>query len=98
MARKVREMDELLTQAGLDPRAKMIILEIAERMNVQHQQINALAEHQGKLIDMLTDTQNQMGGLGNKLDKLGITDEIKKMNQQDDDPDDTHTHSRRRRH
>lgn len=96
--RKTREIEEILQKAQLDPRLIMIILEIAERMKVQHSQINELAQHQGKLVDMLLQTQQQMGGLGGKLDKLGITDRIKELDNQDDGPDDTHAHSRRRNH
>lgn len=96
--RKTREIEEILKQAQLDPRLIMIILEMAERMKVQHSQINELAQHQGKMVDLIQQTQNQMGGLGGKLDKLGITEQIKQLDNQDDGPDDTHAHSRRRRH
>lgn len=96
--RQTRQIEEILKAAQLDPRLIMIICEIAERMKVQHQQINELAQHQGKIIDLIQETQNQMGGLGGKLDKLGITDQIKAMDNQDDGPDDTHSHSRRRKH
>lgn len=98
MARKTREIEEILKAAQLDPRLIMIICEINERMKVQHSQINELATHQGKLVDMLITTQQQMGGLGGKLDKLGITDQIKQLDNEDDGPDDTHAHSRRRGH
>jgi hypothetical protein len=98
MARQTREIEDILKKAQLDPRLIMIICEIAERMKVQHSQINELATHQAKLVDLVQDSQNQMGGLGKKLDKLGVTDRIKEMDNQDDGPDDTHTHSRRRRH
>jgi hypothetical protein len=98
MARKTREIEEILKNAHIDPRLIMIICELAERMKVQHSQINELAAHQGKMIDLIQTTQNQMGGLGGKLDKLGITDQIKQLDNQDDEPDDTHAHSRRRNH
>lgn len=94
--RKTRQIEEVLRAAHCDPRLIMIICEIAERMKVQHSQINELAQHQGNLVDLVMETQGQMGNLGGKLDKLGITDRLKEMDNQDDDPDDTHTHSRRR--
>ncbi len=96
MARQTREIEDILKKAGTHPNTIMIICEITERMKVQHSQINELAATCGKLADMIIDTQRQMGGLGSKLDKLGITDQIKAMDNQDDEPDDTYTHSRRR--
>jgi hypothetical protein len=93
--RKTRDIEEVLKSAHLDPRLIMIICEIAERMKVQHSQINELAQHQAKLVDLVQDSQSQMGGLGSKLDKLGVTDKIKELDNQDDEPDDTHAHSRR---
>jgi hypothetical protein len=96
VARQTREIEDILKKASVHPNAIMIICEIAERMKVQHSQINELAATCGRLADMLIDTQRQMGGLGGKLDKLGITDKIKSMDNQDDEPDDTHSHSRRR--
>lgn len=96
--RKTREIEEILKKAQLDPRLIMIILEISERLKVQHSQINELAQHQGKMVDLIQQTQNQMGGLSGKLDKLGITEQIKQLDNQDDGPDDTHAHSRRRNH
>jgi hypothetical protein len=96
--RKIRDMEEILRKTGIHPNVILIILEMAERINVGHSQINELAQHQGKLVDLVQDSQNQMGGLGSKLDKLGITDQIKSLDNQDDGPDDTHAHSRRRKH
>lgn len=93
--RKTREIEEILKNAHIDPRLIMIMCEISERMKVQHSQINELAQHQSKLVDLVMDTQGQMGGLGSKLDKLGITDKIKEMDNDDEGPDDTHAHSRR---
>src|SRR6478752_7804416 len=96
--RKTREIEEMLKSAQIHPALIMVILEISERMKVTHTQINELAQHQGKLVDLVMSTQQQMGGLGGKLDKLGITEQIKQLDNEDDGPDDTHTHSRRRRH
>jgi len=97
--RKTREIEEILTNAGAHPMVRTIILEMSERMRVQHQQIMGLAEMFDKMVDNYQDIVNKMGSLGMVLDKSGITDKIKKsMEEQDDDPDDTHNHSRGHRH
>lgn len=97
--RKVREVEEILTNAQLDPRVRMIILEQQERLRVSHQQIMGLAEMFDKMVDNYNILVQKMGAVGAGLDKLGLVDKIKSsMEQKDDDPDDTHNHSRRRQH
>lgn len=95
--RKTREIDEVLTNAGLDPRVRKIILEQNERMTVQHKQIMGLAEMFDKMVDSITEMSNKFNGLGMALDKSGIAQKIAdSMKEDGDSPDDTHTHSRRR--
>lgn len=93
--RKTREVDEILTQAGLDPRVRKIILEQNERLRVQHQQLMGLATMFDKVVDQVTEISNKFNGLGMALDKSGLSQKItESMKNQDDGPDDTHSHSR----
>lgn len=97
--RKTREIEEILTNSGMHPLQRTIILEMSERMRVQHQQIMGLAEMFDKMVDNYQSIVQKMGSLGMALDKSGITEKIKKsMEEKDDDPDDTHNHSRGQRH
>lgn len=94
--RKVRQIEEVLTNSGVVPPVRQIILEMAERMRVQHQQIMGLAEMFDKMVDNYQSIVEKMGALGMRLDKSGITDKIKnQLEDQDDGADDTHSHSRR---
>ena len=95
--RKTREIDEILTNAGLDPRVRKIILEQNERMTIQHQQIMGLATMFDKMVDSVTEMSQKFNGLGVALDKSGFAEKIKNsLESQDGEADDTHTHSRRR--
>lgn len=97
--RKTREIEEILTNAGTHPMVRTIILEMSERMRVQHEQIMGLATMFDKMVDNYQSIVDKMGSLGMALDKYGITEKIKaSMEEKDDDPDDTHNHSRRRQH
>ena len=97
--RKTREVEEVLTNAGLHPNVRMIILEQNERLRVSHQQIMQLASMFDTMVDNYNTLVQKIGGLGANLDKLGVMDKVKSsMENQDDDPDDTHNHSRKRGH
>ena len=95
--RNTREVEKLLADASLDPRVRMVIMEQNERIHVQHEQIMGLAQMFDKMVDSVTEMSQKFNGLGIALDKSGIAEKISdSMKEQDGDPDDTHTHSRRR--
>lgn len=97
--RKPRVIDELLTNAQLDPRVRQVILEQNERLHIQHNQILGLANMFDKMVDSVTEMSQKFNQLGVHLDRSGIAEKIKdSMENKDEDPDDTHTHSRKREH
>lgn len=97
--RQARLIEEDLVSSGMHPLQRRVILEIVERIRVQHQQVMQLASMFDKMTDTMQELANKLSALGVNLEKSGVMEKIKdSMQDRDDDPDDTHTHSRRRRH
>lgn len=97
--RQARLIEEDLVSSGMHPLQRRAILEIVERIRVQHQQVMQLASMFDKMTDTMQELANKLSALGVNLEKSGVMEKIKdSMQDQDDDPDDTHTHSRRLKH
>ena len=79
---KARRIEEILRQAQMDPRLTAIIVELAERQRVQHQQIYAMAQLIVKFQDLLSQLIVKMGVRDDTLKKLGVEEMIKNMQDQ----------------
>ena len=97
--RQARLIEEYLTSSGMHPLQRRAVLEIVERVRVQHQQMMQLAAMFDKMVDQVQELTNKLSALGVNLERSGLAEKLKSaMEDKDDDPDDTHAHSRRRKH
>lgn len=86
---RAREIERVCKQAYINPEVTKILVGMAERQNVQHQQVMALATEFGRLVDMQQQIMNKLGILGSRLEKAGVVDKLKSLEAQDDGPDNT---------
>lgn len=85
--RKWSIIEEELKKTGtVHPLLLKCLGEMHERHRVQHEQTMQLASHYGKLVDMLNDLSQAMGGMKGMIEKAGLSD---KMNELEGDPDET---------
>lgn len=78
---RVRQIEENLRQAGVDPRVISTICLLAERQRIQHQQLASCAEVIGKLMDMLQNVLDMLGVRDKRLKQLGIEEMIKNLDE-----------------
>jgi hypothetical protein len=74
---RVRQIEEDLRKAHLDPRLINVVCMMAERQRVQNQQILQLAQNFNQMQDFLSVLIEKMGVRDAHLKKLGIEEMIK---------------------
>ena len=74
---RVRQIEEDLRKAQLDPRLINVVCMMAERQRVQHQQILELAQNFNQMQDLVSQLIAKMGVRDAHLQKLGIEEMIK---------------------
>lgn len=79
---RVRQIEETLRQAQLDPRLISVITAIAERQRVQHQQLYQMASLIVAMQDLIKQLIEKMGVRDANLNKLGVQEMLKNMQNQ----------------
>jgi superfamily I DNA and/or RNA helicase len=74
---RVREIEETLRQAQIDPRLIGIICTLAERQRYQHQQISGIAQLFNRIIDLISQLMLKMNIRDANLKKLGVEEMMK---------------------
>lgn len=74
---RVREIEETLRKAQLDPRLIQVVCMIAERQRVQHQQLLGMAQMFNQMQDLLSQLIEKMGVRDTNLRKLGVEEMLK---------------------
>lgn len=74
---RVRQIEETLRQAQVDPRLTSVICMMAERQRVQHEQILQLAQNFNAMQDLVSQLIGKMGVRDGHLKKLGIEEMLK---------------------
>lgn len=86
---RAREIERVCKECYIDPKLTRILVGMAERQNVEHQQMMALATEFGRMTDVLTEIMQKIGGLGTRPEKSGVIDKLKSLDAQDDGSDNT---------
>lgn len=69
---RTRRIEEILTNAQVDPRLAKIIIDLAERQRVQHQQIYEFAKLFVSLQEFMLDMSKKLAIRDGNLEKLGV--------------------------
>lgn len=74
---RVREIEETLRKAQVDPRLTSVICLLAERQRVEHQLIYELARNFNQMQDLVKTLIDKMGVRDANLKKLGVEEMLK---------------------
>jgi ATP-dependent protease HslVU (ClpYQ) ATPase subunit len=73
----VRQIEEDLRKAQLDPRLINVVCMMAERQRVQHEQLMGMARLFNQMQDLLSQLIEKMGIRDTHLKKLGVEEMLK---------------------
>lgn len=74
---RVRQIEELCRKAQVNPQVTEVLVMLAERQRVQHQQVMELAKNFNRMQDLMQDVIRKLGVRDEHLKRLGVEEMLK---------------------